>query len=423
MTESRYKIEYIQPEPVKKKNFRFLGVLGYLWVALLASVFTYGFVYKHISTSDVIAYFQNFKSEVVNTNIVSLTEQTSPNEIDITASKNAPTSELESANNATNNSTTVSNDLNTEDTNSSQKLVSEIIEEIQDTADNTDNGLPEDVVFESETDEPISSQTQLQSTESIINELSKVQNNQETLSETANNPESSDSVNNAIAAIENEIKNTETATQEVISTPQVITKEVVALKIDNKTTREESSEIQQSTKENETENSTIAKSQEVQIDAITAAIKEQEKEQEVKKAETEVTIADVIIEKKSVKDSLSALVKSTTTPNKTDQAYLNAANNYEQNKIASKDFLQSVKAQDSKPAEEEEEEEETNSNKEPERANTSAVDAIIAAMNADKAAKEKPVLSSQEKTQSDVNELLKNNEKIQSASQLNLQAN
>jgi hypothetical protein len=421
MTESRYKIEYVQPEPVKKKNFRFLGVLGYLWVALLASVFTYGFVYKHISTSDVIAYFQNFKSEVVNTNIVSLTEQTSPNEIDITASENAPTSEPESANSATNNSTTVSNDLNTEDTNNSQKLVSEIIEEIQDTADNTDNELPEDVVLESETVEPISSQTQLQSTESIINELSKVQNNQETLSETANNPESSDSVNNAIAAIENEIKNTETATQEVISTPQVITKEVVALKIVSKTTREESSDILQSTKENETESSTIAKSQEVQIDAITAAIKEQEKEQEVKKAETEVTIADVIIEKKSVKDSLSALVKSTTaTPNKTDQAYLNAANNYEQNKIASKDFLQSVKAQDSKPAEEEEE---TNSNKEPERANTSAVDAIIAAMNADKAAKEKPVLSSQEKTQSEVNELLKNNEKIQSASQLNLQAN
>ncbi|GAA0414611.1 hypothetical protein GCM10009133_23750 [Cocleimonas flava] len=419
MTESRYKIEYVQPEPVKKKNFRFLGVLGYLWVALLASVFTYGFVYKHISTSDVIAYFQNFKSEVVNTNIVSLTEQTSPNEINITASENAPASELESANSATNNSTTVSNDLNTEDTKSSQKLVSEIIEEIQDTADNTDNELPEDVVFESETVEPISSQTQRQSTESIINELSKVQNNQETLSETANNPESSDSVNNAIAAIENEIKNTETATQEVISTPQVITKEVVALKIDSKTTREESSEIQQSTKENETENSTIAKSQEVQIDAITAAIKEQKKEQEVKKAKIEETIADVIIEKKSVKDSLSALVKSTTTPNKTDQAYLNAANNYEQNKIASKDFLQSVKAQDSKPANEEE----TNSNKEPEKANTSAVDAIIAAMNADKAAKEKPVLSSQEKTQSEVNELLKNNEKIQSASQLNLQAN
>jgi len=51
--------------------------------------------------------------------------------------------------------------------------------------------------------------------------------------------------------------------------------------------------------------------------------------------------------------------------------------------------------------------------------NTSAVDAIIAAMNAEKATAEEPTQSSPEKTQSEIDLLPNANEKIQNASQLN----
>ncbi len=420
MTESRYKIEYVQTEPIKEKKFRFFGVLGYLWLALLASVLTYGVVYKHISTNEIISYFQKFKTGVVNTDFSDITENSTKTEAALSEESILIETEI--------TKTEKSHNESLENTAESQKLVSEVIDNNKDEDNTNDDELPEDVVFESESiePEPASNQTQKQETESIVNEIIKEQEKQEATSAVTPTPETivaTETIENTIVAIENEIVKTETAIQTEPVAQKVIIKEAIVDK--------ESLSDQQTPKEKEVESTSIAKSQEIQIDAITAAIKEQaeekaeaeEKNLDIKvKSDTTVKLETiskkeaVVAEKKSAKASLSKLVKNAiSTPSENDMAYLKAVTDYEINKIANSDFLKKIKSQENKTSEKDLE----NIIKKPAKSETSAVDAIITAMNADKAAKEKPPLSFQEKIQSEVNLLLKTNDKVQSTSQLN----
>ena len=436
MTQSRYKIEYVQPEPVKEKKFRFFGVLGYLWLALLASVFTYGFVYKHISTDEIISYFQNFKTGVVNTDISSLTENSNKTEAILSEEENiiseAETTELNKA-----------QDDSLENIEEPQKLVSEVLDAIgtDDSNENADNNinnnddeLPEDVVFESDSidfdskiteSQPVSIQTQKQETESIVNEIVKQQDNQETTETSSTVVPTPETIKKAIVTIESEIAKTEPAIQTESPSQEVTIKEEVA--------QEDSVNNQPPPKEKEVETNSIAKSQETEIDAITAAIREQAEEKaESKENNLDIEIASettpdlenkakieaVASEKKSAEVTSSELAKKTiSTPYKDDPTYTNVATNNENNKKTDIAVVEKIKIKETNSTEKTSD----SSLKKPakDNSNTSAVDAIIAAMNAEKATAEEPTQSSPEKTQSEIDLLPNANEKIQNASQLN----
>ncbi len=338
MTESRYKIEYVQSEPKTESHFRFFGALGYLWLALLASVLTYGIVYKHIPTSEIISYFQKFKTDLVKTDISSQSD--TPNKTDIALFEDSIIIDTEVT---AENTVELENNENTADT---HKLVSEVI---------NDNQLTEDVVFESEQVEPTTSQTQQAETKSIVNEIIKAQDK---INETKVISGTTETIESATAAVEIEI-------EKIIETVTTTKQEPVQKEIE----LEEKAE---------------------------------------KKAHLKVN--------KDPLTTLSDLVKNAvSTTNENDLAYLKAVTDYETNKIADSDFLEKIKSQEKKSSEKNID----NSIKKPENSSTSAVDAIIATMNADKAAKEKPPLSYQEKIQSEVNMLLKNENSAQSTSQIN----
>ncbi len=386
MTESRYKIEYVQPEPVKEQSFRFFGVLGYLWLALLASVLTYGFVYKHISTDEIITYFQKFTTGVVNTNISDLAETS--NKTEVTLYEEGIDNEI-----AITKQNERHND-SLENTDNTQRLVSEVVK---------DNELPEDVVFESVSiEETASNTTQAQETESIVKEIIKEQNKQEiinSVADTSASIETTETIESATTAIENEIEKTESTVETAPKVQQAFTEEKIAI------------------------NENINTEEKTEKTIKTLSIEEQKTAKNTAKADESVDSTNILNDGKKelvqVKDkptkTLSELAKiAVSTPNKNDLSYIKAVTNYETNKIANSDYLEKITAEESKLPETT-----NNSIQKPENSDISAVDAIIAAMNVDKAAKEKPPMSFQEKTQTEINKLLKNIDQIQSTSQLN----
>ena len=388
MTESRYKIEYIQPEPTKEKNFRFFGAFGYLWLALLASVLIYGIVYKHIPTSEIISYFQNIKTEIVNTDISIPTEPSK--EFETMASEE---SVIYNTKTATEN---ITGNESLENPGNTHKLVSEVI---------NDNQLPEDVVFESEIVEPSTDQTQQEETDSIVSEIIKEQNKQDTLKKATNSPEPTETIESATAAIETELEKKETLDEKKPAAQETITEKVITL--------EQESVIKNLVKENVVEKTTTEKPTEEKVETVAVSIQMPALEAKTKEVVEKEALVEV---KKAPVATLSKLVTdAVSNPNKNDLAYITAITDYEKNKIATNAFLEKIKSQENKASENHSE----NNTKKPEKSELSAVDAIIAAMNVDKAAKDKPPLSTQENIQAKINLLLKNKDKAPSTSQIN----